>query len=496
MPQLLPDKVYTAAQIRELDKRLITNGKPGIALMQAAAEALWSAVTRRWPDARRMSVLCGGGNNAGDGYLLALLASQADWQVEVLTVGDPEKLQGDAATACQRAREQGVSIKPWAAEVELRGVIVDALLGTGLRGEVRAEYRPAIAAINAARGPVVAVDLPSGLDADRGVVLGCTVMADLTVSFIGLKLGLLTGVGPDYVGELEFAGLADCDQLAPVAAVERLSLNNWAETLPQRKKAAHKGHFGHLLLVGGGHGMGGAIMLAAEAAMHSGAGKISVATRAEYVAPLLARCPELMVRAVNDVEQLRALLEQADALVIGPGLGQDDWAKALLHAALDWEGPRVLDADALNLIAKQQELPLLGGETIISPHPAEAARLLSQSTADVQADRPTATQRLAEKLGCAVILKGAGSLIASPDAKLAVCSDGNPGMAVGGMGDVLSGLLGALLAQQIPAAQAARYAVLTHALAGDSAAAKGQVGMRASDMFAPIRQYLNQREGQ
>lgn len=496
MPQLLPDKVYTVAQVRELDARLIANGTPGIELMQAAAEALWSAIVRRWPGERRMSVLCGSGNNAGDGYLLALLAKLSGWQVEVISVGDPAKLKGDAAIACRRARDRGVSIQPWTAQSELAGVVVDALLGIGLRGEVRAEYRSAIEAINAAAGPVVAVDLPSGLDADRGVVLGCAVVADLTVSFIGLKLGLLTGVGPDYVGELEFAGLAEDDQLAFIAAVERLSLANWAGTLPQRKKAAHKGHFGHLLLIGGGQGMGGAIMLAAEAAMYSGAGKISVATRAEHVAPLLSRCPELMVRAVDSAEQLRPLLEQADALVIGPGLGRDDWAQAMLHAALGWDGPRVLDADALNLIAEHDVSPRLGDKSVISPHPAEAARLLSQTNTEVQADRSAALQRLVKELGCAVILKGAGSLVASADAMPpAVCSDGNPGMAVGGMGDVLSGLLGALLAQQIPAAQAARYAVLVHALAGDVAAAKGEVGMRASDMFAPIRQYLNQREG-
>lgn len=495
MSQLLPDKVYTATQVRELDASLIAAGTPGIELMQTAAEALWLAILRRWPGEQRMSVLCGSGNNAGDGYLLALMASQAGWQVAVLTVSDPEKLRGDAATACQRARQYGVSMQPWTVESELTGVIVDALLGTGLRGNVRAEYRSVIEAVNQAQGPVVAVDIPSGLDADRGVVLGCAVEAELTVTFIGLKLGLLTGAGPDHVGELEFAALADSDQSAPVAAFERLSLNNWAGALPPRKKAAHKGDFGHLLLIGGGHGMGGAIMLAAEAAMHGGAGKISVATRAEHVAPLLARCPELMVRAVDSVEQLRPLLEQADAAVIGPGLGQDDWAQAMLHAALGWNGPRVFDADALNLLAKQQELLHLGNQTVISPHPAEAARLLSQSGADVQADRPAALQRLVEELGCAVVLKGAGSLVASPDARPAVCSDGNPGMAVGGTGDVLSGLLGALLAQRIPAANAARYAVLVHALAGDAAAASGQVGMRASDLFAPIRRYLNQRGG-
>ena len=496
MPHVLPDKVYTAAQVRELDALLIAAGTPGIALMQSAAEALWLAISCRWPDDRRMTVLCGGGNNAGDGYFLALQACLAGWEVQVLAVADPTTLQGDAATAFRRAREQGVSVGSWRDGVELSGVVVDALLGTGLRGEVRAQYRSAIDAINAAQGPVVAVDIPSGLDADRGVMLGCAVTAQLTVTFIGLKLGLLTANGPDHVGELVFAPLADSSPQAPAAAYERLSMQGWAGTLPPRKKAAHKGSFGHLVVIGGGRGMGGAVMLAAEAALHSGAGKISVVTRSEHVAPLLARCPELMVHGMDDAAQLEALLAQADAVVIGPGLGRDAWARLLLKAVLEWQGPRVLDADALNLLSEEKTLPSLGRDTIISPHPAEAARLLSLSTTEVQSDRPDALREMLARLGCAVILKGAGSLVDSDDLEPpSVCSDGNPGMAVGGMGDVLSGLLGALLAQRVPAARAARYAVLVHALAGDAAASKGEVGMRATDMFAVIRKYLNQQEG-
>ncbi len=495
MQYVLPDRVYTAAQVRELDARLIAAGTPGIELMQRAAEALWQAVQQRWPDLREMTVLCGGGNNAGDGYLLAQLALQAGWRVAVWAVADPEALQGDAAAALQAARAEGVRIQRWHTNALLSGVLVDALLGTGLSGEVRGDYVGVIEQINAATCPVLSVDLPSGLEADRGVVLGCAVSADLTVTFIGLKLGLLTGVGPDYTGELLFAALAQGE--AGTATFERLGLARWARTLPLRKQAAHKGHFGHLLIIGGGQGMGGAVMLAAEAALCSGAGKISVVTRPEHVAPLLSRCPELMVRGVDGVAQLHGLLDQADALVIGPGLGRGSWAQELLDAALAWQGPRVLDADALNLLAERAAPVFLGADSIISPHPAEAARLLAWDNARVQADRPAALAQLVAMLDCAVILKGAGTLVASADESVpAVCTDGNPGMAVGGMGDVLSGLLGALLAQRIPAAEAARYAVLVHALAGDRAASSGQVGMRASDMFMPIRALLNQREAE
>lgn len=491
----LPAYLYSATATRELDARIIAAGTPGFELMRRAAGALWRELRRRWPDAGRLTVLCGSGNNAGDGYLVATLARRAGWHAQVLTLATVERLQGDAAQAWQQAMEAGVDIQPWSGSLPHGGVLVDALLGTGLRSEVRDPYAQAIAAINVSGLPVIAVDLPSGLNADTGAVEGVAVKADVTVTFIALKPGLFTGQGPDLAGELCFAPLCELPNHEVRPTLERLTLDSYRGLLPVRPKAAHKGMFGHLLLIGGNRGMGGAIMLAAEAALRSGAGKVSVATRSEHVAPLLARCPEVMAHGVDDAAQLAPLLDQASALVIGPGLGRDSWAQEMLALALQRALPRVLDADALNLVAGQPTT--LGSQTVVTPHPAEAGRLLGWPTSRVQADRPHAVRELAERLGCAAVLKGVGSLVADADsARLpGLCIHGNPGMATAGMGDVLSGLVGALLAQRLAAADAARYGVLLHALAGDRAAERnGPVGMLAGDLTEHIRYYLNLRD--
>lgn len=491
----LPLHLYSAAATRQLDAQIIAAGTPGLELMQRAAAALWRELRRRWPDANRLTVLCGSGNNAGDGYLVALLARRAGWQVRVLAVTAPQQLQGDAASAWQLAVQGGVDVHGWPELLPLDGVLLDALLGTGLRGEVREPFAGAIAAINASGLPVLAVDLPSGLQADTGAVLGSAVRADLTVTFIALKPGLFTAAGPDQVGELCFAPLAELAGPPLPPLMQRLELEDCKSLLPARPKAAHKGMFGHLLLIGGNRGMGGAIMLAAETALRCGAGKVSVATRPEHVAPLLARCPEVMAHAVADAAQLAALLDQATSLVIGPGLGRDDWAMQMLDQALQRELPQILDADALNLLAARPQT--LDRCSVLTPHPAEAARLLGCSTAEVQADRLVALEQLVERFGCAVVLKGVGSLVADaePGRLPGLCQYGNPGMATAGMGDVLSGLIGALLAQGLEAGQAARYGVLLHALAGDRASGQnGQLGLLASDLIEHIRYYLNLRD--
>lgn len=493
----LPSLIYSAAATRELDAQIIAAGTPGFELMQRAAAAVWRELRRRWPEAGRLTVFCGGGNNGGDGYLVAWLAQRAGWQVQVLAVTAPQRLRGDAAQAWQAARDAGVDIDPWQGEPVRGGVIVDALLGTGLRAPVGEPFQGAIAAINASGLPVVAVDLPSGLDADRGIVAGCAVRADLTVTFIALKPGLLTGQGPDQAGELCLAALADLPPSPAAPILERLTLAQCRSWLPARPRAAHKGMFGHLLVIGGNRGMGGAIMLAAETALRCGAGKVSVATRSDHVPSILARCPEVMAHGVDDPAQLAALLKSATAVVLGPGLGTDSWAQQLLDQVLAYDAPRILDADALNLLAAAPQPRPLGPATVITPHPAEAARLLGCATAAVQADRLAAARRLAERFGCTAVLKGVGSLVADPDpgALPALCSAGNPGMASAGMGDVLSGLVGALLAQHLGAGTAARYAVLLHALAGDRAAEQGgQLGLIASDLISSIRYYLNLRD--
>lgn len=497
MRSTLPRQLYSAAQTRALDTRIIAAGVSGFELMRRAAGSVWEAIRERWPDMHRVTVLCGGGNNGGDGYLVARFAHEAGWPVQVFTLVDPEQLAGDAASARDAAQEVGVAILPWRRDAALAGVVVDAMLGTGLRGEVREPFRGAIRAANASGLPVVAVDIPSGLDADRGVVLGEAIRADLTVTFIAAKFGLFTGQGPDQVGELFYAPLDEVPVDAVPAMAERLDWSQWSGMLGKRPKGAHKGMFGHVLLIGGDHGMGGAIMLAAEAALRSGAGRVSVATRSEHMAPLLSRCPEIMVWPSQRADDVDDLLERADVVAVGPGLGRQEWGRSMLRKALGSGKPLVIDADALNEIAADHPQGRdLGAHCIITPHPAEAGRLLECSTRDIQADRYEAAKRLALRYGCVVVLKGVGSLVAGPPEStmpVSLCAAGNPGMATAGMGDVLTGLAASLLARRGDAGQAARLAVLVHAMAGDEAARDGEWGVLASDLIAPIKQILNAR---
>ncbi|MEB0042619.1 MULTISPECIES: NAD(P)H-hydrate dehydratase [unclassified Pseudomonas] len=486
----LPDALYSAARVRDLDARLIAAGTPGLELMQRAAHATWRALRRHWPQTRELTVMAGHGNNAGDGYLVAMLAQNAGWHVTVFAVGDPSRLSGDAGHAHADAVAAGVSIERWTAAQTLSGLVLDALLGTGLSGEVRAPYIGAINAINASGLPVVAVDIPSGLSADTGARLGVAVQAQLTVTFIGLKIGLFTGDAAEVVGDLVFDDLqADSAIVAsiPVSARRLNEVNT--PRLAARPATANKGMFGRVLLVGGDHGFGGAILLSSECALRSGAGMVTLATRQAHVPAVLARLPEVMCAGIRSSGQLGGLIEPAAVLVVGPGLGQESWGRALLSVAANAQRPQVWDADALNQLARGWvSLP---PHSVITPHPGEAARLLGISTKEVQADRPAAARALAQKFQTVVVLKGSGSLIADVDGRLALCDHGHPAMAAAGLGDVLAGLIGALMAQKLPAFEAACLAVWLHARAGEASGALGR-GMAATDLIPSIRHLLEE----
>ncbi|MCD6061042.1 MAG: carbohydrate kinase, YjeF related protein [Moraxellaceae bacterium] len=486
MPQL-PRSLYTAAQVRELDRRAIAAGVAGYALMTRAGQAAFQRLRERWPQASRIVVLAGPGNNGGDGYVLARLAWNQHLDVKIVTVGDHDHLAGEAAEAASDATRARVPEVSWQGRLPEADVYVDALFGTGLNKPVAGDFAAAIAALNASGRPVLALDIPSGVQADTGAELGEAVRADATISFIGLKAGLFTGRGPALTGEVFFHALsvaaAVYEGIAPVA--QRLTATDLA-VLGCRPRDAHKGMHGHVLVVGGNQGMAGAVALAGEAALRSGAGLVSVATRPAHTGVLTARRPEIMCHGVERAGDLAPLLAKADVVVLGPGLGRDDWGRALFGAVLDSRLPLVLDADALNLLA---EMPEQRADWILTPHPGEAGRLLGLTTAQVQADRFAAVRALRERYGGSIVLKGAGTLV-QDDAGLSLCPYGNPGMATAGMGDVLSGVAGALRAQQVP--QAAAMAVLVHALAGDRAAHDGgERGLMASDLFPFLRLQVN-----
>lgn len=489
----MPTTVYDAEGVRALDRCAIERqGIPGYTLMCRAGTALLTALEAEFPSASRLLVVCGAGNNAGDGYVLARLAREEGYHVVVAALVPPSSLGGDAACAWQDFAAGGREAVEWdpalLAEADL---VVDAILGTGLTRDVDGRFAAAVDAINEADPPVLAVDIPSGLDADDGRIRGTAVEADATVTFVGLKAGLVTGAGPDLCGRLRYSDLdvpAECaDAAEPV--LRRLSESSLARLLPRRPRSAHKGLFGHLLIVGGSPGMGGAVRLAGEAALRTGAGLVTIATHPDHAAVVTGGRPELMCRGVERGDDLEPLIARATHLALGPGLGTGDWSRAMFAAALASGLPAVLDADALNLLA---ETPRRNDDWILTPHPGEAARLLATGTADVQAGRMAAAAAISERYGGVAVLKGAGTLVAAGDGTLpSICTDGNPGMASPGMGDVLTGIVGALLAQGLEARSAAEAGVLVHALAGDAAARDGERGLVAGDLIAGIRAWVN-----
>ncbi len=492
-----PRHLHTAAETRELDRLAIADaGISGIVLMKRAGRAAWDWLRCRWPDARSLTVYCGGGNNGGDGYIIAGLAAQQGWQVALFALADPASLAGDAALARDFAIAAGVAPSREVAEPR-EGVVVDALLGTGISGDVRPAYADAIARINRSGLPVLAVDIPSGLCSDTGRSCGAVVEAAATISFIGLKRGLFTTRGPAVCGEVVFAGLGVPPEILERvrARVHRLDIREALQALPPRRRDAHKGQFGHLLVVGGELGFGGAVAMAAEAALRVGTGLVSVATRAVHVPSILARRPELMVRGVASGAELEPMLATASAVVVGPGLGQSGWSEQLFQRVLASRKPLLIDADGLNLLARHRWQPEPGGPLVITPHPGEAARLLGESTADIQADRFAAVLQLSDRYQAEALLKGAGSLVAGVDGgPVGLCTYGNPGMASGGMGDVLSGVVGGLLAQGVAARDALRLGVCLHGAAGDLAVSEaGEAGMAATDLLDPLRRLLNHR---
>jgi ADP-dependent NAD(P)H-hydrate dehydratase / NAD(P)H-hydrate epimerase len=489
----LPRELYRAEQVRELDRRAIEDGgTTGYALMNRAGAAAYAALHRQWPRTRSIVAVCGAGNNAGDGYVIARLAHEHGLAATVMALVDPARLGGDARRAWQDALAAGIEVLPFdATGLADADVIVDAVFGTGLSRPVEGEWRAAIEAINAAPAPVLAVDIPSGLMADTGAILGAAIHATLTISFIGLKQGLFTGQGPDCCGIIVFDDLAVPHTLhiGLEPAAHRYGGEDRAQWLAPRARAAHKGDFGHVLVIGGDHGFAGAARMAAEAAARSGAGLVSVATRPEHAVVQAALRPEIMFRGVADPNQLQPLLARASVLAIGPGLGQGDWGQSLLDAGLAYGKPLVLDADALNLLAR---IPGHRDDWILTPHPGEAARLLDCDTATVQRDRFAAVRQLVQRYGGVILLKGAGTLIAEAGQSPDVIDAGNPGMASGGMGDVLTGIIAGLLAQGLAPAVATRLGAWLHATAADRAAtADGERGLLATDLLCELRALVN-----
>lgn len=479
-------------------------GLSGYTLMERAAQAALLALRAQFAVARELCVVAGPGNNGGDAYVFARLARQQGFSPIVITVPALRSARSaDARRAAEDCAAAGVTIQALehaelSSHLASADVIIDGLLGIGLKESVREPFLTVIEAINAARRPVLALDVPSGLCAETGRVRGAAVRADLTVTFIAAKAGLWLEQGPLHAGRVFFDDLGVEAPREPVA-LERLHASALALALAPRAREAHKGDFGHVMVLGGGPGMPGAARLAAEAALRVGAGKVTVLCHRDSVDAVAAGRAELMVRAIDTAEQLRLALRECDLLALGPGLGRSEWAQTLWAVALETVLPKVIDADALNLLAEhrasgRERIAAAASHWILTPHPGEAARLLGSDSATVQADRLAALRGLQGRYGGVCILKGAGTLIGRAERAVAVCDLGNPAMAAPGMGDVLTGMLAGLWVQCEDEALAAAAAVWWHAAAGDRIARDGPYGggvLLAGELLAALAPVLD-----
>lgn len=488
--------LYDASALRAIEHAALSRAPDPTALMQRAGRAGWHALQTAWPQAQRILVVCGPGNNGGDGYALATCARAAGREACVVRLDAHAPRTASAQAMCRAFEMDGGHVVSFDAHLSDADVVVDAIFGIGLSRAPDAETSALIDAINSCGAPVFALDCPSGLSGDRGSAPGSAVRATRTLQLLAPQLGLQTGDGADHAGTLSLDALgvdADCVAGACPQArrIDASALHFW---LKPRPRNAHKGSHGRVLCIGGDTGKGGAVLMTAGAALRSGAGLVEVATRAAHIPALLARWPEAMACRTDNATALATALDAADVIALGPGLGQDAWGHALFDETLDAADaeprPLVLDADALNLlVARPRRLP---PGAVLTPHPGEGARLLETDTASIQRDRPAAVRALAERWQAVVVLKGAGTLVCAPGGLPWLVAAGNPGMASGGMGDVLSGSIAALRAQGLDAEQAAACGALLHGVAGDVAATRGgERGLLPGDLIDALRACAN-----
>lgn len=482
--------VYHSDDIRAWEQRWFAAQNSSLGLMQQAAWLITQQLIVIFEKhaTKNIAVWCGQGNNAGDGYFIASYLKQAGFQIEIFAAQLGES--NDLPCAAQFAKEMKVQIH---SDFDIKRTFdchIDALFGIGLNRELNTNWQQPIQQFNEQSGLKISIDIPSGLHANTGCVLPCAIRADHTFTVLGLKAGLFTGQGKEYAGQIHLVSLIPIDhELKPLAYLAPIDIK-----LPQRMAFGHKGSYGHVLVVGGHEQMGGAVIMAAEAAFHAGAGKVTVVCHRNHHQAILSRAPNIMLRDINalDEENIREILSQVDAVCFGMGLGRDEWAKQiyqqwfnLLNQSTHLE--TVLDADALWFLAKQPEK--MGAHVYATPHPGEAATLLGSSTAQIENDRIAAIYALQQKYAGQWVLKGAGSLILEKN--LYICTQGNAGMGTGGMGDVLAGMIASLKAQ-FHKDIALHEIVTLHAQAGDLLAKNGMRGLQAFEMNQAITQIVNQ----
>jgi NAD(P)H-hydrate epimerase len=509
-------KVVTAQEMRQIDQQAIEQiGIPGIVLMENAGTAVVKTIQTRFPECKRVGVFVGKGNNGGDGLVVARRLVISGRSAQIFLVSPPDGFSGDALTNLRIAQNLNLPMTPILSEADLAtrkseiaacDLIVDAIFGTGLRGAVRGFVADVIEFLNGTDIPIVAVDLPSGLEADAGIAEGACIQADCTVAMGLPKRGLLVYPGADFAGELVIADIG-----FPPSVIEKQNISvNWtqpidaARLLPPRYADSHKGTYGRVFAAAGSTGMTGAAALSSEAALRIGAGLVTLGIPKSLNPILEVKLTEVMTLPLPETPEgslareakaqiLEFVNRTASILAIGPGLSQHPETVALVHDLIrENDGPMVIDADALNAIGKAKELlTSLPPQTVLTPHPGEMARLTGAPAAELTKDRIGAAQRFAQQYSVTLVLKGAPTIVAGGNGEVWINSTGNPGMATAGMGDVLTGVIAGLMAQEVPGFDAAVLGVYLHGLAGDLAAGSiGMHGLMAGDVLNALPEVI------
>jgi len=500
-------KLHTSQETKKIDALAIRETEhTGYSLMQSAAEFSLDVLMNEFDNTDEVIVFCAKGKNSGDGFLVANYAKEFGLSSTIVLCNPAKELKGVSKKAFQEAKNNGVKIVSVDSlpklKISPKAVLVDALIGTGLKGELRNNIKKTILSINELgfRYPVVSLDIPSGVCSDSGVANDPSVIADITCTFVAQKRGCFTSEGRALSGHIFYSDLDIPKRIFPKVSCSShiINMEDHIHKIILRDENSHKGAFGHAFVVGGNKGFGGAAILAAKAAAFSGAGLIGLGTRPEHLEASLLSCPEVMTVGIDSGQDIEEYLEKPNVIAIGPGLGQTAWSEQLLQRVF-WEANRrkitvVMDADALNLLTKLKLSAKLPNNLIITPHPGEASRLLNKPIDEIESNRFKAVSLLQEKFNCVAVLKGSGTLVCYKKGgkqKIGVCEAGNPGMASGGMGDILTGIITGFLAQGLSLIEAAELGVDIHAKAADLKSLEtGEAGLLASDVLEEVRQLL------
>ena len=487
-------KLYTINQIRQLENHAIESGIDGWTMMQRAGQGLLDYYQANCSDYHAITVVCGTGNNGGDGLTLAYLAHDAGYEVQIILAKPIEQPSYEVKNALEACRQRNLAIENWSeAQIRRDAVVIDALLGIGCTRDLKAPYDSIVRELNELGNPIIAVDVPSGLNADTGCAQPIAVQAQATVTFIGHKQGLWTADAPDYCGQVICCSLQvpvpDDDGLVSYKQV--VDHEQLLQQLPKRRANSHKGDYGHVVIVGGNQGMPGSVKLAALGAARSGAGLVTIVTHSRHADFLVTDEPYLMCHGVDNAQHIQPLIERADIVVLGPGLGQDAWAQQMFDTTLGTVSRQklVIDADGLQLLAQQpRSLP----NAVLTPHPGEAAALLDlESAKAIQQDRFSYVREIQKRYQSMVLLKGTGTLI-DDGQMINVSTYGDPAMASAGMGDLLSGMIAGLYGQKHDLMWAATLAASAHGFAGCQASAdRGELGVVATDLLDNLSISLN-----